>query len=159
MSEIKNTNFRTDYILHVRNRSVSDVSRAALSEHDHSIGSHHLELHPMSRGYVQRKYPRLYLGRLGALVSQQALQRLERRARVKHLHGIAVPEGMQCNRDRERHAVRDGLYGLVQPSARCAIGDFPGPYLLRPVALFIPSLERNAQGGAHHLQLGHVLRV
>lgn len=114
----------------------------------------------MPSGHVQRKHPRVNLRRLRALVPEQALQRLQRRAGIKHVHGVAVPEAVQRDRYRERHAVGGRrLNGLVQPGARGAIGDFPQPHPLRPPRLFAPALNGYAQGGDHHFQLRHELRI
>lgn len=50
---------------------------------------------------IKRKHSGINLRRLGAPVPEQALQRLERRAGVQHVHGVAVPEGVQGDRYRE----------------------------------------------------------
>lgn len=63
---------------------------SSFSQHRHSLIARHLKLHPVPRRHVQRKYSCINLRRLRALVAEQALKRLERRASVEHVHGVAV---------------------------------------------------------------------
>ena len=67
----------------------------SVAKNCHSFIPRHRKLHPVPGGHVQRKHPRVNLRRLLALVPQQALQR---GTGVLHVHGVAVPEGVQGDR-------------------------------------------------------------
>lgn len=55
----------------------------------------HFKLPPVSHRHVQRKHPGINLRRLDAPVVQLALQGLKRRARIEHVHRVAVAESLQ----------------------------------------------------------------
>lgn len=108
--------------------------------------------------HVQRKHLRVNLGGLHAFVAHQALQRLQRYPRVKHVHGVAVAEGVRRHRHGERDSVT-GCGGFIQPGPHRPVSYRPKSGLLGPARLRVATLKRNFQRGDHHLQLGHVLRI
>lgn len=119
-----------------------------------------MKLHPVLGRHVQRKHLRVDLGGFHAFVPHQALQRLQRNARVEHVHGVAVAESMRRYRHGERDSVTCGCVdGLVQLGAHRPVGYRPKPDLLDPACVRVAPLKRNFQRGDHHLQLGHVLRI
>lgn len=116
-----------------------------------------MKLHTVVFRHVQCKPRRIDLCRLDALITHQVLQPLQRNARIEHVHGVAVPEGMR----RYRHGEPDSVTGdsIIQPGTNRPVGHRPEPYHLDPARLRITSLKRNFQRRNHHLQLGHILRI
>lgn len=66
--------------------------------------------------HVQRKYPGIDFHRARILMPGQRLDDLPGLPVIKHVHDIAVPEGMQRHGDRKMHAVSfSPLHRLFQP--------------------------------------------
>lgn len=93
-------------------------------------------------------------------MSHEALQHLQRNTVVQHMHGIGMPESMRRHRDRKRDAVgRSGFNRFIQPGPDGPVSNFPDTCLLHSAGTFIATLERDFQGGHHHLQLADVLFI
>ena len=76
--------------------------------------------------HVQRKSPGIDFHRARILMPGQRLDDLPGLPVIKHLHDIAVLEGMQRHGDRKMHAVSfSPLHRLFQPVAHCLIRDRP----------------------------------
>ena len=69
--------------------------------------------------HVQRKYPGIDFHRARILMPGQRLPGL---TVIKHVHDIAVPEGMRRHGDRKSFSP---LHRLFQPVAHCLIRDRP----------------------------------
>ena len=68
--------------------------------------------------HIQCKHPRVYLHRAGSM-ADQGLDNFSRLAVIKHVHDIAVPESVWCDRNRKVYPVSFGP--SRQPaSASCA---------------------------------------
>ncbi|ABE10625.1 hypothetical protein UTI89_P049 (plasmid) [Escherichia coli UTI89] len=84
------------------------------------------ERHCQRGSHIQRKNSGINLHRTWIPVTSQCLDDFPGLAVIEHVHDIAVPEGMWCDRNRKMHAVSfSPLHRLFQPVAHCLIRDRP----------------------------------
>ena len=76
--------------------------------------------------HVQRKYPGIDFHRARILMPGQRLDELPGLPVIKHVHDIAVPEGVWCDRNRKVYPVSFGPSdSLLQPVAHGFVGHGP----------------------------------
>lgn len=114
----------------------------------------------MTGSHIERKHLRIHFCRADRFVSHQDLQHLQRNSRIQHVHGVGVAERVRSDRYGKHHTVGGcRFHGFAQPGADRPIGDLPDACLLRFAGSLIPALQRDLQGGHHHLQLADIVRI